>query len=321
MASGEAERLRSLYLRRAIEAHAPGLAAAHPECVGSMRELRRAGLQRLAALRRSREAQAAQGGGPPGSRGAELNLLTKEPVQGIVRQDPGLRPGGAETPQKRVERLYSELQEARSQLDASELQQLDAHLVTTESSEYISVAAGWDTLIYVSADGCVTELPIDEVSQKLVSGDITEDTLVMVEGMPDWAPFRTFVAMYGLEDELLPAATPSRPAHLRAQLVEDALDSPTTRHSLRQPDLLTSVSRQQDAERRRDLLRRASQTSITVLSPISRTGSAVSLSSAGTPLNAPGDSPAPTPEPQPEPEPTVDSGRKGRRKQKKQAAV
>ena len=319
MASGEAERLRSLYLRRAIEAHAPGLAAAHPECVGSMRELRRAGLQRLAALRRSREAQ---GGGPPGSRGAELNLLTMEPVQGIVRQDPGLRPGGAETPQKRVERLYSELQEARSQLDASELQQLDTRLVTTESSEYISVAAGWDTLIYVSADGTVIELPIDEVSQKLVSGDITEDTLVMVEGMPDWAPFRTFVAMYGLEDELLPAATPSRPAHLRAQLVEDALDSPTTRHSLRQPGLLTSVSRQQDAERRRDLLRRASQTSITVLSPISRTGSAVSLSSAGTPtLNAPGDSPAPTPEPQPEPEPTVDSGRKGRRKQKKQAAV
>ena len=297
MASGEAERLRSVYLRRAIEAHAPSLAAAHPECAGSMRELRRAGLQRLAALRRSREAQGA-GGGAPGSHG-----------------------GGAETPQKRVERLYSELQEARSQLDASELQQLDTHLVTTESSEYISVAAGWDTLIYVSADGSVIELPIDEVSQKLVSGDITEDTLVMVEGMPDWAPFRTFVAMYGLEDELLPAATPSRPAHLRAQLVEDALDSPTTRHSLQRPDLLTSVSRQQDAERRRDLLRRASQTSITVLSPISRTGSAVSLSSAGTPLVAPGDSPAPTPEPQPEPEPTVDSGRKGRRKQKKQAAV
>ena len=118
-----------------------------------------------------------------------------------------------------------------------------------------------------------------------------------------------------------PAATPSRPAHLRAQLVEDALDSPTTRHSLQRPELLTSVSRQQDAERRRDLLRRASQTSITVLSPISRTGSAVSLSSAGTPLVAPGDSPAPTPEPQPEPEPTDDSGRKGRRKQKKQAAV
>ena len=295
MASGEAERLRSVYLRRAIEAHAPSLAAAHPECAGSMRELRRAGLQRLAALRRSREAQ---GAGAPGSHG-----------------------GGAETPQKRVERLYSELQEARSQLDASELQQLDTHLVTTESSEYISVAAGWDTLIYVSADGSVIELPIDEVSEKLVSGDITDDTLVMVEGMPDWAPFRTFVAMYGLEDELLPAATPSRPAHLRAQLVEDALDSPTTRHSLQRPDLLTSVSRQQDAERRRDLLRRASQTSITVLSPISRTGSAVSLSSAGTPLVAPGDSPAPTPEPQPEPEPTVDSGRKGRRKQKKQAAV
>ena len=294
MASGEAERLRSVYLRRAIEAHAPSLAAAHPECAGSMRELRRAGLQRLAALRRSREAQ---GGGAPGSHG-----------------------GGAETPQKRVERLYSELQEARSQLDASELQQLDTHLVTTESSEYISVAAGWDTLIYVSADGSVIELPIDEVSEKLVSGDITEDTLVMVEGMPDWAQFRTFVAMYGLEDELLPAATPSRPAHLRAQLVEDALDSPTTRHSLRlDADLLTSVSRQQDAERRRDLLRRASQTSITVLSPISRTGSAVS--SAGTPLVAPGDSPAPTPEAEPEPEPTVDSGRKGRRKQKKQAAV
>ena len=91
-------------------------------------------------------------------------LLVGVPVA-LAAEDEGNAEG------QRAQDLLEELQEARAQLDASELQQLDTDLVTTESSEYISVAAGWDTLIYVSADGSVIELPIDELSQKLVALD------------------------------------------------------------------------------------------------------------------------------------------------------
>jgi hypothetical protein len=254
----EAARLRARYLERA----APHLVQEFGAQGGDMRALRRAGLQRLAELRQSRFARA--GAGTP-------HPAPTPPA-----------PAHPASLQRRIDQLYSEYAAASTQLQQLQASPTLRPAGDHDAADYIEVegAGGWSTLLYSNVEGSIVEVAIDEVSALLETGDITEQTWVMVEGMLDWATFREFVAMYHLEDELLgstrspsapSAPSPATRANFRDEMVSEALDS---RPPLLSSSSLQSVSRLQEvSERRRSLLRSASETTITMLSPRSRTGS------------------------------------------------
>ena len=268
----EAAKLRQRYLERA----APHLVAefgAGPDA--SMQDLRRAGLRRLAEMRQVQSRFAAEG-------------------EGGGAAPPPTPPLPPEVLQRRVDQLYSEYAAASTQLAQS--LQISAADGSDADAAYVEVhvAAGWSTILYANPEGSVVEVPIDEVSSLLETGAITAETYVMVEGMLDYAPFREFVAMYYLEDELLgspprleedssSALSPATRGAFRDALVEEALHQ---RPPLLSTASLQSVSRAEEvAERRRSLLRNASQTSITMLSPRSRIDSAA-FSPRESPLSA-----------------------------------
>ena len=258
----KAAQLRALYLERA----APHLVAEFGCPEGShMRTLRRQGLQRVAELRQSL-----------GQTGCTWQaLLPPPPPQQALLQ-------------RRVDQLYSEYAAASTQLHQLGASKGAGSLA--EDVEEVEVPAGWSTLMYANAEGSVFEVSIDEVGALLEMGDITEDTYVIVEGMPNWATFKEFVAMYSLEDEVLlgsKRASPDTRAHFRDEMVSEALGSEALGG---RPPLLSSASLQslshmeEMRERRKSLLREASQTTITMLSP-SRTGS-VEGSPRVSPLSA-----------------------------------
>ena len=45
------------------------------------------------------------------------------------------------------------------------------------------------------------------------SGEIDGTTMVIASGLSEWLPFRQFVTLYGLEDELTTELSPTRCAH------------------------------------------------------------------------------------------------------------
>lgn len=271
----KAARLRERYLERV----APHLVQEFgcPEG-GDMRTLRRLGLQRVAELR-----QALGTGGRSGHRG----VLPPPPPQKASLQ-------------RRVDRLYSEYAAASTQLEQLGQSPQTAAVSAEDELEEVEVPAGWSTLMYANVEGSIIEVSIDEVEALLRAGEITEDTYVIVEGMPTWETFAQFVKMYHLEDELLGSsrASPDTRAHYRGEMVSEALGSEP--HGGRPPLLssasLQSVSQMEEMkERRRSMLREASQTTITVLSPRCRTGS-VEGSPPQSPLSAL--SPSRRPDPQ-----------------------
>lgn len=260
----KAAQLRARYLERA----APHLVAEFGCPRGHMRTLRRQGLQRVAELRQSL-----------GQTGCSR--------QGLLPPPPP-PPSQQALLQSRVDRLYSEYAAASTQLHQLGASKGPGSLA--EDLEEVEVPAGWSTLMYANAEGSVFEVSIDEVGALLDVGDITEDTYVIVEGMPNWATFKEFVAMYSLEDEVLLGsrrASPDTRAHFRDEMVSEALGSEALGG---RPPLLSSASLQslshmeEMKERRKSLLREASQTTITMLSP-SRTGS-VEGSPRVSPLSA-----------------------------------
>lgn len=259
----KAARLRARYLERA----APHLVEEFgcPEG-GDMRTLRRLGLQRVAELRQSL-----------GS--------SEHPRQGGLPPPP---PPHKASLQRRMDRLYSEYAAASTQLE--QLGTAPRTVVSTEDDlEEVEVPAGWSTLMYANAEGSIIEVSIDEVEALLDAREITEDTHVIVEGMPSWETFAQFVKMYNLEDELLGSRTsPDTRAHFRDEMVSEALGSEVLggRPPLLSSASLQSVSHMEEMkERRQSLLREASQTTITMLSPRSRTGS-VECSPHQSPLSA-----------------------------------
>lgn len=80
--------------------------------------------------------------------------------------------------QRRVDRLYSATDSAMVELGRAAVRQ-----------------GAWTTLIYDDADRGPTEVPIGEVSHLLTAGKMTAHTLVMVQGMQNWAGARLACAL------------------------------------------------------------------------------------------------------------------------------